>query len=167
MCALNREMGDVSFVPLDTASAVLALSKAAWRLETSLSKLDHDAKPGDSALKNLAGEVKSLSNESNLIYAKFEEVASGSGNGSPPPYDGDGRMWNCLATQVRESLQTLQELELFVKSVRMEEAEETSIVYHPQHLVQLNKSKDQIEAMGADVHRHTENLRTTLLLIQT
>jgi hypothetical protein len=154
-------------VPADTASAVLALSKAAWRLGTTLSKLDHDAKPGDSALKNLAGEVKSLSSECDVIYGKLEEVAGKSSNESPPLYDGDGRMWECLATQVRESGQTLQVLELFVRSVRMEEAEETSLVYHPQHLVQLNKSKDQIEAMGTDVRRHTDNLRTTLLLIQT
>jgi hypothetical protein len=160
-------MRDALSVPVDTASAVQALSKAAWRLGSALSKLDHDAKPGDSALKDLAGEVKSLSDECDLIYGKLEEVEGKSNNGSPPPYDGDGRMWDCLATQVRESGQTLQELELFVRSVRMEEAEEASLVYHPQHLVQLNKSKGQIEAMGTDVRRHTDNLRTTLLLIQT
>jgi hypothetical protein len=128
-------MEDHLSTPVDTASAVLALSKATWRLGTSLSKLDHDAKPVDSALKNLAEDTK---------------------------------MWTCLATQVHESGQTVQDLELFVKSVRMEETEEeASLVYHPQHLVQLNKSRDQIEEMGDDVRRHTDNLRITLLLIQT
>jgi hypothetical protein len=161
-------MEDHLSTPVDTASAVLALSKATWRLGTSLSKLDHDAKPVDSALKNLAEDTKSLSTECDLIYAKLEEVASRNKHGSSPPYFSDGKMWTCLATQVHESGQTVQDLELFVKSVRMEETEEeASLVYHPQHLVQLNKSRDQIEEMGDDVRRHTDNLRITLLLIQT
>ncbi len=52
-----------------TASAVLAVSKAAWRLGISLSKLDQDTKIFDSTVKNLAGEVKSLGNECDLVYA--------------------------------------------------------------------------------------------------
>jgi hypothetical protein len=160
-------MGDTSFTPVDTAAAVLALSKATWRLGTSLSKLDHDAKPVDSALKNLAEDTKSLSTECDLIHAKLEEVASRNKHGSHSPYVGDGKMWTYLATQVHETGQTIRDLELFVKGVRMEETEEASLVCHPQHLVQLNKSRDQIQEMGNDVRRHTDNLRITLLLIQT
>jgi hypothetical protein len=33
--------------------------------------------------------------------------------------------------------------------------------------VQLNKSKDQIEEMVANVRRHSDNLRTTMLLVHT
>jgi hypothetical protein len=160
-------MGDSPLTPVDTASAVLALSKATWRLGTSFSKLTHDAKPVDSALKNLAEDIKSLSTECDLIYAKLDELTGRGSNESPLPYVGDGRIFDCLTLQVREASQTIQELEQFVRSGRMEETEEVSLVYHPQHLVQLNKSLDQIEEMGNDVRRHTDNLRITLLLIQT
>ncbi|KAF1839648.1 ankyrin [Decorospora gaudefroyi] len=160
-------MGDTQCTPASTAPAVLTLSKAAWRLGISLSKLDHDTKPVATALSDLTGEIKSLSTECDLIYAKLEEIASRSNCDSPPPYDGDGRMWFCLATQVEETSRTIQELESFVKSVSMQEEERLGAGCRPQRLVELNKSKDQIETMGRDVHRHTDNLRTTLLLIQT
>jgi hypothetical protein len=68
---------------------------------------------------------------------------------------------------VEDASQTIHGLESFVKSVRLEEAEEASLVFRPQRLVQLNKSKDQIEEMVANVRRHSDNLRTTLLLVHT
>ncbi|KAF2178147.1 hypothetical protein K469DRAFT_742257 [Zopfia rhizophila CBS 207.26] len=139
------------FTAVGTASAVLALSKAAWKLGISLSKLDQEAKIVDTTIKNLAGEVKSLGIECDLVYAELEEVVNQSETESPPPYDVDGRMWNCLATQVEETSRTMQELELFVKSVR---GEESSFV-------------DQIASIRTKVCRHTDNLRTTLLLINT
>ena len=147
-----------------TASAVLALSKVAWKLGISLSKLDQDTRIVDTTVKNLAGEVKSLGNECDLVYAELEEVISKSETGSPPPYDVDGRMWNCLATQVEETSRTMQELELFVQSVR---GEEFSFIVHAQRQKKLDKSKDQIASIRTKVFRHTDNLRTTLLLINT
>lgn len=75
-------------------------------------------------------------------------------------------MWSCLATQVEDASQTIDSLNSFVSAVRMEEAEEASVVFQPQRLVQLHNNKEQIEEMGAAVHRHSDNLRTTLLLIQ-
>jgi len=147
-----------------TASAVLALSKAAWKLGSSLSKLDQDTKIDDTTIKNLAGEVKSLGNECDLVYAELEEVASKSETGSPLPYDDDGRMWNCLATQVEETSRTMQELELFVKSVRWEGF---SFVDHAQCQRKLDKGNGQIASIRTKVCRHTDNLRTTLLLINT
>ncbi|KAF1934970.1 hypothetical protein EJ02DRAFT_416475 [Clathrospora elynae] len=158
-------MEDDIFTPLGTASAVLKLSKVAWRLGIALSKLDQDAQRVDSAIQHLAGDVKSLGNECDSIYTKLDEVVSRSKDGSPPPYDGDGRMWNCLAAQVGETSRLIHELELFIKSVRMEETD--SLVYQPQRLKQLDKSNDQIGEMGAIVRRHTDNFRTTLQLIST
>jgi hypothetical protein len=157
----------VASTPVDAASAVIALNKAAWTLSVSLSELDKDAKLGNASLENLTGEVKSLGNECYQIHLKLVEVASKTKIGSPPPYDGDGRMWTCLTTQVEDASQTIHGLESFVKSVRLEEAEEASLVFRPQRLVQLNKSKDQIEEMVANVRRHSDNLRTTLLLVHT
>ncbi|CAN9115769.1 unnamed protein product [Alternaria alternata] len=157
----------VASTPVNAASAVIALNKAAWTLSVSLSELDKDAKLGNASLENLTGEVKSLGNECYQIHLKLVEVASKTKIGSPPPYDGDGRMWTCLTTQVEDASQTIHGLESFVKSVRLEEAEEASLVFRPQRLVQLNKSKDQIEEMVANVRRHSDNLRTTLLLVHT
>jgi len=152
------------FTAMDTASAVLALSKAAWKLGSSLSKLDQDTKIVDTTVKDLAVEVKSLGNECDLVYAELEEVVSESETGSPLPYDVDDRMWNCLVTQVEETHQTMQELELFVKSVR---GEESSFIGQAQRQRKLDKSKDQITSIRTNVCRQTDDLGTMLLLINT
>lgn len=149
---------------VSTASAVLALSKAAWKLGSSLSKFDQDTKIVDTTVKNLVGEVKSLGNECDLVYAELEEVVSKSETGSPVPCDIDGRMLNCLVTQVEETGQTMQELELFVKSVR---GEESSFIGQAHCQRKLDKSKDQIASIRTRLCRHTDNLHTTLLLINT
>lgn len=152
------------FTAVGTASAVLMLSKTAWKLGGSLSKLAQNINIGDTTIKNLAEEVKSLSNECDLVYAELEEVVSKSETGSPQPYDIDDRMWNCLATQVEETSQTMQELDQFVKSVK---EEESSFISEAQRLRKLDKSKDQIASIRTKVCGHTDNLHTTLLLINT
>jgi hypothetical protein len=152
------------FTAVGTASAVLALSKAAWKLGISLSKLDQDTEIIDTTVKCLAGEVKSLGNEFDLLYAELEEVVSKGETGSLPPYDVDGRMWHCLAMQVEETSRTMQELELFVRSVR---GEESSFISQAQRQRNLDKRKDQIASIRTKVCMHTNNLRTTLLLINT
>ena len=145
-----------------TASAVLALSKTAWKLGSSLLKLDQDTKIVNTTIKNLAGEVKSLGNECDLVYAELEDAVSKSETGSTLPYDIDGRIWNCLVAQVEETSRTLQDLELFVKSVS---GEVSSFVGQAQRQKKLDRSKDQIASTRTKVSRHTDNLRDTLLLI--
>ena len=152
------------FTAASTASAILALSKAAWKVGSSLSKLDQDTKIVDTTVKNLADEVKSLGNECDLVYAEVEEVVSKSETGSPSPDDVDGRIWNCLVMQVEEINRTMQELELFVKNVR---EEESRFIGQAQRQRKLDKSKDQIASIRTNVCSNTDNLRTTLLLINT
>lgn len=146
------------------ASAVLALSKAAWKLGSSLSKLDQDTRIVDTTVKNLAGEVKSLGNQCDLVYAELEDVLSKSKTGSPPTYDIDGRVWNCLAMQVEETSRTMQDLELFIRSFKGEEA---NFISQAQRQRKLDISKGQITNIRKKVCRHTDNLRTTLLLVNT
>ncbi|CAA9962034.1 Ank-2 multi-domain protein [Pyrenophora teres f. maculata] len=150
--------------PVNTSAAILALSKVAWRLSISLSNLLLDAKPGHTALLDLAGEVRSLGNECYQIHLKLQEIANNTETGSPPPYDGDGRIWASLAIQIQETSQTIQELESFEKSFKAEEREDSSPVFQS---AQLEKSENKIEEMENSVRRHSDNLRTTLLLIQT
>ena len=152
------------FTDVGTASAVLALSEAAWKLGNSLSKLDQDTKIVDSTAQKLAGEVKSLGNECELIYAELENSTSKSETGSPLPYDVDGRIWSCLVTQVEETSRTIQELELFVKGIR---GEEPNSIDRPQRQRKRDKSKDQIASIRIKVRWHTEDWRTMLLLINT
>ncbi|KAH8669667.1 hypothetical protein BGZ60DRAFT_469873 [Tricladium varicosporioides] len=152
------------FTTAGTASVILAVSKEAWKLGSSLSKLDQDAKIIDTTVRNLAVEVKSLSNECDLIYTILKEVASKCETGSPPPFGVDGRIWNCLAIQAEETSHTLQELELFIKSVR---GEESGFIGQAQRQRKLDKSKDQITSIKTKVCRHTDNLRISLLLINT
>jgi hypothetical protein len=152
------------FTAVGTASAVLALSKAAWKLGSSLSTLDQDTKTVDASVKNLAEEVKSLGNECDVVYAELEEIVSKSEIGPPQPYDADDRLWICLATQIEETSRTMHELELFVKGVRVEES---SFIGQAQRQRKLDQSRDQIASIRAKVCRQTDNLRTTLLLINT
>lgn len=149
---------------VETASAVLALSKSAWKLGSSLSKLDQDTKIVDNTVRNLVGDVKSLGNECDLVFAELEEVVSKSEAGSPLPCGVDGKMLNCLVTQVEETHRTMQELELFVKSVR---GAESGFDGQAQRQRKLDNSKDKIASIRRKVCRHTDNLRTTLLLINT
>lgn len=154
-------MGVTPFTAVGTASAVLALSKAAWKLGSSLSNLHQDTRIVDTTIRNLAEEIKSLGNQCDLAYAELEEIVSKSETGSPPPYDIDGRIWNCLATQVEETSRTIQELELFAKSFR---GEKSSFIGQARR---QRGSKDQIAGIRTKVCRHTENLRSTLMLINT
>ncbi len=144
------------FTAVGVASGVLALSKAAWKLGSSLSKLNQDTNIVDASVQNLAAEVKSLANECDLVYAELEEVASKAETAAPPLDDVDGRMWNCLATQVEESSRTMHELDLFVKNFR---GEESSFIGPAQ------RQRNQIASIRTKVGRHTDNLRTTRLLI--
>jgi hypothetical protein len=116
-------------------------------------------------VENLAGDVKSLSNQCDLVYTKLEDIASKDNTVSPPAYHFvDGRMWNCLAVQVEETSGTIQELELFVKNVL---GEDSSFITQGQLQKKLENSKDQIVNIRKKVCTHTDNLRTTLLMINT
>ena len=157
-------MEAASFTAVGTTSAILALSKTAWKLGNSLSKLDQDTKIVDTTVMNLSGEVKALGNECDLIYAELDEVVTKNKTGSPLPDDVDGRMWNCLGTQVEETSQTIQELELLVKTVR---GEKYRSIGQAQRQRKLDNSKDQIASIRTKVCSNTNNLRTTLLLLNT
>ena len=149
---------------VSTSSAVLALSKAAWKLGSSLSKLDQGTEIVDFTIKDLAGEVKSLGNECDLLYAELEAVADQSNLRSPLSYDIDSRLWNCLISQVEGSGHTIQELGLFIQSVG---GEESTFVGQAQRQRKLDTSKDQISNAKTRIRRHTDNLHTTLLLVNT
>lgn len=111
-------MADLSYSAVGTASAVLSLSKAAWKLGSSLSRLDQDIKTVDATVKALAGDVKSLGNECDLL----DEVVSKCETNPALPCDIDGGTWSCLGVQLEEASRTIQELELFLTSVREEDS---------------------------------------------
>lgn len=147
------------------ASAMLALSKAAWKLGSFLSNVNQDIKLIDTTFQNLAGEVKSLGNECDFVYAELEDVISSKGEtGSPPPYyDDESRMWDCLAIQVNDIGRMMQELELFVKAANGEV--QSSLISQAQRQRKLDESGDQIASIRIKVRHHTDNLHTMLLLI--
>ena len=128
----------------------------------SLSNLDENAEIVDSGLKNLAGEVKSLGRECDLVYAILEEIIGKSEAGSPLTFGVDDEVWDCLTTQANEACRTVHELELFVKVLR---GEETKFIGQAERLRKLDKSKDRIANIRTRIVRHTDNLRLTLILI--
>ena len=58
----------------------------------------------------------------------------------------------------------MHEPELFVKGVRVEES---GFIGQAQHQRKLDESRDHIASIRAKVCRQTDDLRTTLLLINT
>jgi ABC-type transporter Mla subunit MlaD len=144
----------------EVAASVLALSKTAWRLGITLSKLDYDTKTVNNAIQDLAGDVKSLSNECDVVYAKLEEVLGKSSNESALHHNVDARIGDCLASEVQDASRTIQELELFLSSLRGRKP----FIGQAQR---LNESKDQVAKFRTEVCGHTDNLRITLVLINT
>jgi len=153
-----------SSAAVGTASAILGLSKEAWTLGISLSKLDQNTRLVDTTVRNLAGEVKSLGNQCDLVYAEVEGGLRRSEAGSPLPHDVDSRMSNCLAIQVEEASRTMQELELFVVNLTGQEAR---FIDQAQRQRWLDQSKNQVANIKTRVCRHRDNLHTTQLLINT
>jgi hypothetical protein len=139
-----------SFTAVSTAPTILVLSKAAWELGSSLSRLDQETRIVDTTVKNLAEEVKSLGNECDLVHAKLEEIASKSETGSSPSYDVGGQVCNCLAAQAEEINRTMQELELFIESVR---GEEPGFFGQAHRQRKLDNSKRQIASIRTKVAR--------------
>lgn len=146
-----------------TTTAVIALSRSAWKLAIALSKLHQDTKVVDSTVKDLAGAVKSLGVEFDLVYAELEQVISKSTAGSLPRHHVDDRIWTCLAAQMEETSETMHEVELFVNC---DSGEESDPVAQARRQRRLGESKDQIKSVEKKVYRHANNLHTTVLLLK-
>ena len=145
------------------ASAVHALSHAAWKTGSWLSKLDTGTQNADSMIKFQAADVRSLGNECDLVYAELEEVFGKRETEPLLPFDVNDRVWKCLATQVEESYRIIQELQLLMQSVKEADSSPVSQV---QNQKKLEKSQDQIMNIKTKVRRQTDSLRNILLLIK-
>ena len=154
-------MNSVAMTAASTTSAVLSLSKQAWKLGIALSKLDQDAEGSDITFKILTEDIKSLGIECDLVYAELDTVMSKSEIGSPH-YNIDERSWNCLDTQMGEINQAMQELEMLVGRVR---GEQFSFYGGAPRQRTLDECKDHVEVFRTKVCRHTHSLHTILLLI--
>ena len=149
---------------VDVLPAVLALSKATWKLSSSLSRLVQDTRIIDTAVRSLADELKSLGNECDLVYAEMEEIASKSDIRPSLACDVDTRLWECLARQAEECTQTIQKLELCVKGIS---EEDSCFVSQIERQRKLDRTQGQLANSRTDVRRHTDNFHTTLLVIHT
>ncbi|KAF2125857.1 hypothetical protein P153DRAFT_298965, partial [Dothidotthia symphoricarpi CBS 119687] len=152
------------FTAVSTASAILSLSKRAWKLGIALSKLDQGAELVDTMIKVLTEEVKSLGIECDLVYTELEMDVNKNGAGSSPLLDVDNRVWDCLETQIKETSQTIQELEMFVERVG---SQQIGFFGQAQRQWKLDESRQQIISFGMVVCRHTDNLHIISLLIDT
>ena len=145
-----------------TASAVLALGQAVWRVQSSLSTLNEDPDILELRTEDLKRELKSLGAECDLAYAVLDEVVDKRRTASATTQSVDGRLWDCLSMVVEEATTTLQELESFLKIVR---GEETRFIGQAQRLRKLDKSKESFAITRTRASRHVDELRLTLLLI--
>ena len=150
------------FTALGTASAVLELGRTAWKLGSALVKLYRDTKCVDATIDKLAREVKALSNECDLVHAEMEDVIKASETQGASPYDIDGRLWECLATQVQECNETIQALEHVVNDVAQKASD---VIGQAQRQMRLNKNRENLEGIRLRIRTHTDTMRTTLLVI--
>lgn len=142
----------------DIAYAILALIKTTWRLGSSLSRLDQEPNSVDDTVKNLVWEVKSLGNECDLIYSELEDNAIGKHDSSII----DGRIWTSLTTQIEATGHTLQQLDLFVQSIKRDTS-----AFVSQRQRSLDNSKEQISDFRTKISKHADYLRLASLLIKT
>jgi hypothetical protein len=156
-------MATTPFTATGAASDIFTLSKAAWKLGSSLTKLDRYSGI-DEGVKGLVDETKALSYECDLVHTELEEVQHKIENGIPPPHTVDGRIWKCLSVQVEETRRTIHELQWFVEDFR---ADDSSVIGQVQSSRRLDESKAQVAKFEAQVRRHTLNFTTTLLLLKT
>ena len=147
---------------VDVAASVLSISEAAWKLATSLSRLSQHARYVDTTIQDLAGDVKSLSNQCNLVYAEIEAGASKSRIESPTARDASERIWGCLEAQVEEIGRTMQELNSFIGNKEEEKSANNAKAHHPW---KANNRQEHVVRIGTKVRRHNDNLHTTRLLI--
>lgn len=152
------------FTTTGTASTVLDLSKRAWKLGISLSKLEQDVDVVDPTLKILTEEVKALGIECDLVYEEVDQVSGKDDSGLSSLSNALDSLWEGFELQVEEMTRTMQELELFMNSVR---GDDSRLIGQAQRQRKMNGRKNQIAGIRTKVCRHTDNLRTTLLLINT
>lgn len=150
-------------IAVHTASAILRLSKVAWKLGVLLTKLDYDSNQVDTTIKNLSDDVKSLSVECDLVYAEIEDGVRKHETGAIRHSDDDG-LWSCIALQVDDADHTMQELELLIQNIRGGDRDLTNQV---QLQRVLEESGIQITSVATKICRHTDVLRTVLLLVIT
>lgn len=147
-----------------TASAILALSKQAWKLGTSLSKLEKSVKFVGNTVKVLTEDVKTLGVECDLLYAELEEVVNESETNSRRLHEIDERVWMFLEKQVGEIGWTMRELGNFMDGVR---GEDSGFYSQAQRQRRLDESRDQVANFRTRICRHTDSFRTILLIIHT
>jgi hypothetical protein len=145
-----------------TTSAVLALSKAAWRTGLSLSALNEDADIIDPAVRELAKEVNLLGIECGQAFTTLAGVTDKKLTAPPSIQPADDTPWHCLAIQVDEASRMIQEVEHMINIVRGEDAR---FIGQAQHLRKLDKIKEKVAHTRIRVTRHIIDLRFTLLLI--
>jgi len=127
---------------LKTTSAVLDLSKAAWKLENELYRLYKDTQHVDETVRTLEAEIKALANACDLICVQMQPFLGSTVVPSKRQHDQDGRLWQCLSRQVDECNDTLSDLQRVLDSV----AEEgTNVFAQMKRQIRLNTNKDNIE----------------------
>jgi hypothetical protein len=141
-------------------SAVLSLSKRAWRLGTILSRIDQHTETPDTTAAMLTEEVKTLGLECDLVYSELEVVSKT----DRVFFDIDARLWRSLEMTVQEMNLTMEDLERFVEKNR---GVQSSGSAQSQLHRGIERNKDQIGTLRTEVCRHTDSLHAISLLINT
>ncbi|KAF2649635.1 hypothetical protein K491DRAFT_610373 [Lophiostoma macrostomum CBS 122681] len=155
-------MEDTSLKAARTTSAVLMLSKRAWKLAVSFSRLSQDEKSFNQPVRLLTEDVKSLVIEADLIYAELDAPAIQNKELQAPRYNLDDWIWECLDTQMEEIGHTMHHLQFCIDDTKNEANELSSQAQRPRN---IEGNEIFLTEMGSKVRMHAVNLKLTLLLI--
>lgn len=147
---------------LSTAAAVLALGKTAGRVGASLSTLSDHIEIFGFEIEDLAGDVKSLGIECDLIYATLDEAVVQGQTAMTTKQDTETRLWACLGLHVEETAASLRELQMFVNTVREEQVRRNMQTQAPRR---LDLCEERIKSLRSRLTRHVDNFRLTLFLV--
>lgn len=125
----------------------------------AISKVDREFQTID--VKSAAEEVDLLGQDCDLVYAALEKVLGGSRADSFGVSDVYGKLWDCLAAQVIETTETIQELGQVIRSLGVR----SPLMGHSQRGRKSHKNRDQLAELRKEVCKHTANLRITTVLI--
>ncbi|KAF2848061.1 hypothetical protein T440DRAFT_481142 [Plenodomus tracheiphilus IPT5] len=147
---------------VESTATLLSLSRTAWKLGLSLSKLSQHVEFLDTIVSDLAAEAKALSVACDFLYCRLKELAEGS-TVMPTGFRGcDTEIWDCLTSQLSIIGDITVELDHFVKSnARLDSPD----VQRLQYLTRPGTQRNVILALQTKISRHSDDLTMTLLLI--
>lgn len=157
-------MSDSYETAIATNSAALVLSKTAWTVGLTLSKLARETTCTELCLISLVDDVKVLGNECDRIYVESSELLKHKRSNSNHRIDVDENVWSCLAQQIGELEKLMRQLEKLIGDI---DRNNRDLVGQLWEASKAEKYRDHLAYIRTYICKYTVDLHTTLSLMKT